>query len=234
MRAALVCCMVLGQLQVVSGFMLSSTRLPLTPVVNQRTCPQGTGRIGGMRGGALKMSSDCVCTIVGAGRIGQALRDMGKDAGFTDVMVGRQDSIPADGKGPVYVATRNDALGSVIDKCPVDRRKDLVFYGQNGYIEEFLKRKSVFTDSTKVLVYMAVAKLGEKPTDGVTDLNPEGLTAATGKWADQVAARLRGAGLTCNVLNEDDFRASMFEKVYIHVYTHTCCWKPASTVHPFM
>ena len=28
----------------------------------------------------------------------------------------------------------------------------------------------------------------------------------------QVAARLRGAGLTCNVLNEDDFRASMFEK----------------------
>ena len=120
--------MVWGQLQVVSGFMLSSTRLPLTPVVNQRTSPQGTGRIGGIRGGALKMSSDCVCTIVGAGRIGQALRDMGKDAGFTDVMVGRQDSIPADGKGPVYVATRNDALGSVIDKCPVDRRKDLVFF----------------------------------------------------------------------------------------------------------
>ena len=27
-----------------------------------------------------------------------------------------------------------------------------------------------------------------------------------------MAARLRGAGLTCNVLNEDDFRASMFEK----------------------
>jgi hypothetical protein len=38
---------------------------------------------------------------VGAGRIGQALRDMGKDAGFTDIMVGRQDSIPVDGKGPV-------------------------------------------------------------------------------------------------------------------------------------
>lgn len=70
----------------------------------------------------------------------------------------------------------------------------------------------MFEDSTKVLVYMAVAKLGEKPTDGITDLNPEGLTAATGKWAEQVAARLKGAGLTCNVLNEDDFRASMFEK----------------------
>jgi hypothetical protein len=149
---------------------------------------------------------------VGAGRIGQALRDMGKDAGFSDLMVGREDSIAADGTGPVYVATRNDALTSVIKKCPENRRGDLVFYGQNGYIEDFLKEQGVFEDSTKVLVYMAVAKLGEKPTDGITELNPEGLTAATGKWAEQVAARLRGAGLTCNVLNEDDFRASMFEK----------------------
>jgi len=123
-----------------------------------------------------------------------------------------EDSIPADGTGPIYVATRNDALSSVIDKCPASRKEDLVFYGQNGYIEDFLKAKDVFSDSTKVLVYMAVAKLGEKPTDGITRLNPEGLTAATGKWAEQVAARLRGAGLTCNVLNEDDFRASMFEK----------------------
>lgn len=33
---------------------------------------------------------------------------------------------------------------------------------------------------------MAVAKLGEKPTDGITDKNPEGLTSVTGKWAEQV------------------------------------------------
>jgi hypothetical protein len=33
----------------------------------------------------------------------------------------------------------------------------------------------------QVLVYFAVAKLGDKPTDGKTDVNPEGLTAgATG------------------------------------------------------
>lgn len=38
------------------------------------------------------VSSDCECTIVGAGRIGQALRDMGRDAGFSDSMVGREDS----------------------------------------------------------------------------------------------------------------------------------------------
>ena len=35
-----------------------------------------------------------------------------------DTMVGRADSIAADGTGPIYVATRNDALGPVIDKCP--------------------------------------------------------------------------------------------------------------------
>jgi hypothetical protein len=29
----------------------------------------------------------------------------------------------------------------------------------------------------QVLVYFAVAKLGDKPTDGKTDVNPEGLTA---------------------------------------------------------
>lgn len=32
----------------------------------------------------------------------------------------------------------------------------------------------------QVLVYFAVAKLGEKPTDGKTDVNPEGLTAGAG------------------------------------------------------
>ena len=39
---------------------------------------------------------------------------------------------------------------------------------------------------------MAVAKKGDKPTDGITDLNPEGLTAATGKWAPQVRSAQGG------------------------------------------
>jgi hypothetical protein len=145
-------------------------------------------------------------------------------------------TISADGTGPIYVCTRNDALKSVIDNCPPNRRGDLVFYGQNGYIEEFLRKEGLFGQVTQVspsklpqlfhmslsqtraesasgcspgcfsaisrysvtfscgisyalrqvLVYMAVAKKGDKPTDGITDRNPEGLTAATGKWAPQV------------------------------------------------
>ncbi|KAF2619351.1 hypothetical protein F2Q68_00042294 [Brassica cretica] len=38
-------------------------------------------------------------------------------------------------------------------------------------------------DTGQVLAYFAVSKLGEPPVDGKTDTNPEGLTAAYGKWA---------------------------------------------------
>jgi hypothetical protein len=50
-----------------------------------------------------------------------------------------------------------------------------------------------------VLVYFAVAKKGEKPTDGKTDVNPEGLTAAYGKHARVFSDRLKAAGLSCKV-----------------------------------
>lgn len=61
-------------------------------------------------------------------------------------------------------------------------------------------------------MYLAVAKLGEKPTDGITDTNPEGLTSATGKWAGAFAARLKKGGLTCHVRAGDDYKKAMLEK----------------------
>lgn len=157
--------------------------------------------------------SDCATTVVGGGRIGLTLQQFGKDAGFDDTLVKRGEKVPSDGSGPIYVCTRNDALKGVIAECPPERREDLVFYGQNGFIEDFLRAEGVFDSSTKVLVYMAVAKLGEKPTDGITSVNPEGLTAATGKWAEQVAARLRSGGMTCSVMDDATFQASMYEKL---------------------
>lgn len=54
-------------------------------------------------------------------------------------------------------------------------------------------------DADQVLAYFAVSKLGEPPVDGITDTNPEGLTAAYGKWASEVAIRLRAGGLSCKV-----------------------------------
>lgn len=74
---------------------------------------------------------------------------------------------------------------------------DLVFF-QNGMLEPWFETKGL-DNAEQVLAYFAVSKLGEPPIDGITDTNPEGLTAAYGKWAPAVAARLRAGGLSCKV-----------------------------------
>ena len=69
---------------------------------------------------------------------------------------------------------------------------------QNGMLEPWLESKGL-ASATQLLVYFAVAKLGDDPIDGKTDVNPEGLTAVSGKWGEAVAARLHAAGLSCKV-----------------------------------
>ena len=141
-------------------------------------------------------------TIVGGGRVGSALMDMGDGS---DVMVRRGDKVQGP-PGPIIVCTRNDDLEGVLEATPADRRDDLVFI-QNGMLQPWLDSKGL-GDNTQVLVYFAVAKKGEAPTDGKTDTNPEGLTAAYGKHAAAVASRLHQAGLSCKVLDENEFRQS--------------------------
>ena len=75
---------------------------------------------------------------------------------------------------------------------------DLVFF-QNGMLEPWLESKGL-NDANQALAYFAVSKLGEPPVDGKTDTNPEGLTAAYGKWANAVAGRLHSGGLSCKVM----------------------------------
>ena len=74
---------------------------------------------------------------------------------------------------------------------------DLVFF-QNGMLEPWLQSKGL-SDANQVLAYFAVSKLGESPVDGKTDTNPEGLTAAFGNWASDLASRLHAASLSCKV-----------------------------------
>ena len=81
-------------------------------------------------------------------------------------------------------------------------------------------------DNTQALVYFAVAKLGEAPTDGITDVNPEGLTAANGVHAEALAAR-RSANLACHVLDDDAFRGSMFKKLI-----WICAFMAVGAAHP--
>ena len=117
---------------------------------------------------AVSMSADVPSVIVGGGRIGGLLAGALGTAG--DAVMRRGEPFPADApaSGPIYVCTRNDALDAVIEATPAERRKDLVFL-QNGYLQGFLDGKGL-GGATQVLVYLAVAKLGEDPTDGITEV----------------------------------------------------------------
>eukprot|EP00429_Kryptoperidinium_foliaceum_P011310 CAMPEP_0176004984 /NCGR_PEP_ID=MMETSP0120_2-20121206/1974_1 /TAXON_ID=160619 /ORGANISM="Kryptoperidinium foliaceum, Strain CCMP 1326" /LENGTH=290 /DNA_ID=CAMNT_0017337681 /DNA_START=193 /DNA_END=1065 /DNA_ORIENTATION=- len=151
-------------------------------------------------------SSAPFAAIVGNGRIGGALAEAG-----ACVVLGRNDAIDPDGEGPILLATRNDALEGIVEKCPENRRKDLVFL-QNGYLDNFLKSKNLM-DNTQVLLYLSVTAKGVPPVDGVTSMNPEGLTAATGIHAQAFADRLSTLNLKCNVVTPEEYRPAMFEKL---------------------
>ena len=147
--------------------------------------------------------------IVGGGRIGSLLKELGTDA---DVVVKRGEPIPSEpSTGPIYVCTRNDVLADVVAATPESRRRDLVFL-QNGMLGDFIAEQGLPPDTTQCLLYLAVPSLGAPPIDGITSLNPEGLTAANGIWAEELAGRLSRGNLKCNLKHGDDFMAAALEK----------------------
>ncbi|KAM5578495.1 hypothetical protein ABKV19_008681 [Rosa sericea] len=164
--------------------------------------------------------------IVGAGRVGKALNDMGNG---DDLLVKRGEPVPLDFEGPILVCTRNDDLDAVLESTPRPRWNDLVFF-QNGMLEPWLESKGL-GDANQVLAYFAVSKLGEPPVDGITDTNPEGLTASYGKWASAVADRLHAGGLTCKVLDKEAFQKQMLEKlIWISAFMLVGARHPGATV----
>eukprot|EP00457_Paulinella_chromatophora_P007532 gb/GEZN01007555.1/.p1 GENE.gb/GEZN01007555.1/~~gb/GEZN01007555.1/.p1 ORF type:complete len:469 (+),score=69.52 gb/GEZN01007555.1/:165-1409(+) len=169
----------------------------------------------------------CPAVIIGGGRIGQALADMGVPG---DVILRRGEPFPINAPaGPIFVCTRNDVLTDVIANVPEVRRKDLVFL-QNGMLQPFLEKQGL-GDNTQALIYFAVAKLGDPPTDGVTALNPDGLTAATGPWAHALANRLHSGNMACHVLNAQEFQGSMYEKlIWISSFMLVGAQHPGATV----
>jgi len=140
-----------------------------------------------------------------------------------DILLKRNEKISADGKGPIYICTRNNDLEEIIESTPSSRREDLVFL-QNGMLDPYLKSKGL-SDNTQALIYFAVAKKGDQPIDGKTDINPEGLTAVTGRWASDFSERLQKGDLACKVLNKNDWYVSMVSK---------CLWSVISEMHVVM
>ena len=157
--------------------------------------------------------SSGLCTIIGGGRIGSLL-----EKGGESILLKRGDSISPENEGtPILIATRNDSLDKIIDKCPENRLKDLVFL-QNGYLDGFLEKKGL-ADNTQSLLYLSVASMGADAVDGVTAVSPEGLTAATGVHAQALAERLAALDLKCKVIGPDEYKPAMFEKlIWISTY----------------
>ncbi|KAG9150883.1 hypothetical protein Leryth_003019 [Lithospermum erythrorhizon] len=164
--------------------------------------------------------------IVGGGRVGKALQEMGNG---DDFLVKRGEAMPMEFEGPILVCTRNDDLDAVLHSTPKSRWNDLVFF-QNGMLEPWFESKGL-GDADQVLAYFAVSKLGEPPIDGKTDTNPEGLTAAYGKWGSAVAERLLAGGLSCKVLDKEAFQKQMLEKlIWICAFMLVGARHPGATV----
>lgn len=152
-------------------------------------------------------TSTMMSEIIGAGRIGDFLATAGEC-----VVLGRSDAIDPERTGqPILIATRNDSLESIVENCPEHRRPDLVFL-QNGYLDNFLREKNLL-DNTQVLLYLSVTAKGAAPIDGVTAVNPEGLTTATGRHAQAFADRLAALNMKCKVVTPEEYRSAMFEKL---------------------
>jgi len=159
----------------------------------------------------LEEKEDCPSIIVGGGRIGGLLRELGERRSYDDVIIKRGDPIPADHPGPIYVCTRNDDLAAVVAACPEEKLADLVFL-QNGNLEPFRQRYGLY-DQTQAMLWLALLRQGGKPVDGISSMAPDGLTTATGKWAEALKMRLGTADLTCNVVKDRDYRRNMLEKL---------------------
>ncbi|KAE9453669.1 hypothetical protein C3L33_14416, partial [Rhododendron williamsianum] len=188
------------------------------------------------------------------GRVGRALQEMGNG---DDVLVRRGESVPLDFAGPILVCTRNDDLEAVLQSTLQSRwsvgnteteesnemrtssvmiglssRSNLIidlngmiYQSNNGMLEPWFHSKGL-GDADQVLAYFAISKLGEPPI-GKTATNPEGLTAAFGKWASAVAARLHAGGLSC----KDAFQKQMLEKlIWILAFMLVGARHPGATV----
>lgn len=122
--------------------------------------------------------------VVGAGRIGTALKLRADAAGASCVLVGRGEQRLLEGPQgePVILAVRNDDLLEVLSTVPPHRRSDLVFV-QNGAIRDFLRENALST-ATRCVLYVMVAQRGEIGVAGSTSYlsGPQGGAVARWLW----------------------------------------------------
>lgn len=141
-------------------------------------------------------------TVVGAGRVGQALAAAATAQGIEVQVVTRGGAVP-DGAGPVLVCTRNDDVAGVIDACP--RPADLVLV-QNGALLPWLRGRG-FGELTQGQLWFAVPTRGAPPEAGAPSV-------FWGRHASWTAAFLGRAGLaTRTVASAAQYEAEVGTKL---------------------
>jgi len=115
--------------------------------------------------------------------------------GTESLVLGRGQFVPVDHKGPIFVATQNDAIPEVIQQTPKHLHRNLVFL-QNGYLVPILKTHGLL-NNTQVLLYMSASASGDV-VDGK-------LTTACGRWADVTAEVLQRGGVHCRAVDHEGF-----------------------------
>lgn len=141
--------------------------------------------------------------LIGAGKIGEALRMRAEEAG-QPVRVHRRGWRPGDlATGPLLVLTRNDDLESVAAALPSERLADLVLM-QNGALYHWCRQRA--PDATRGLLHLAVPARGDRG-------RPSGDTVLTGTHADAVARWLTAIGVPASTVPASQFRQIELEKL---------------------
>ncbi len=107
--------------------------------------------------------------VIGAGRVGEALRRASARRGASCRIVSRTagwSCLEEEGGVPVLVAVRNHDLDEVIARVPAHRRADLVFL-QNGLFDPLLARHDLL-ECSRGLLYFAVPRWGDDLIGGQT------------------------------------------------------------------
>lgn len=129
--------------------------------------------------------------VVGAGRVGLALKARAEAAGQAVTLVDRTSGWDAlaTGAAPILLAVRNDDLDEVVDRTPPERRRDLVFL-QNGALRDWLASQGL-QSATRGLLYFLVAARGAPLVEGRTSWFSGPHAAVVAAWFEALGVEAR-------------------------------------------
>ncbi len=145
-------------------------------------------------------------TVVGAGRVGLALRARAEARGAAVGLVDRAPSPLLEGEPgrPILLAVRNDDLREVVGRVAPARRADLVAL-QNGALRELLAELGI-PEATRGLLYFLVRARGAPVEPGSTSW-------LAGPHAEAVARWFGTLDLDARAISREAFTEVEFEKL---------------------